>query len=151
MRRAGPSLIAVVIFLGIAHGGSVDKDANELERMLIAPCCWRQPVAGHFSPAAEKMRRGIRAMLTVGKSKSEIIDFYVDQHGQAILARPPFTGFNMLAYLLPGVFMLTFAGLLGKYLLKSLRKEFSRQPPTSRSATDQRYAAQLEREFGELD
>jgi len=68
---------------------------------LIAPCCWTQTVDVHQSEASSQIKEQIRIMIVQGKSDSEILDGFVRQYGEKILAAPPARGFNLLAYLLP--------------------------------------------------
>jgi len=90
---------------------ALEKEAKELENLIIAPCCWRQPVAVHFSPAADQIRKDVRKMLASGMSREEILDIYVDEYGEKILAKPRASGFNILAYILPVIFLIAGAGV----------------------------------------
>jgi cytochrome c-type biogenesis protein CcmH len=83
----------------------LEKEAKAIEGMLIAPCCWRQPVAVHYSPKADEIRSTIREMLRSGQSRQEILNSFVTEYGDKILAKPPARGFNLLAYLLPVLFL----------------------------------------------
>ena len=141
-------LLLLLLMAGAAAAVDLEGQAHELERLLIAPCCWRQPVADHLSAEADQMRAGIRALLQEGKTKDEILDFYVAQYGQAILAKPPYRGFNLLAYALPGVFLLFLGGGLAWVLASSRRRPAL--APLSKEALPSCYATQLERELKEM-
>ena len=82
------------------------KSAKNLEQMLVAPCCFRQPVVTHLSGAATAAKINIRRLLDEGKSEEEIIDEYVAEYGERILAAPRTEGFGITAYLLPIVALL---------------------------------------------
>jgi cytochrome c-type biogenesis protein CcmH len=84
----------------------LEKQAKEIENLIIAPCCWRQPVAVHFSPAADEVRTEIRQMLASGMKEEEILDAYVAEYGEKIRAKPKAAGFNLLAYFLPVAFLI---------------------------------------------
>lgn len=77
------------------------KSAARIEGNLIAPCCWTQTVALHESQKAEEIKMQVRLLLAQGKEESEIMDIFVGQYGEQILAAPRASGFNWLAYLLP--------------------------------------------------
>lgn len=141
--------LLLLLMVGAATADSLGEQARELERLLIAPCCWRQPVADHLSAEADQLRREIRALLGEGRTKEEILDFYVAQYGQAILAKPPYRGFNLLAYALPGFFLLVLGGGLGWIALRSRRRPAGAALP--REAPPNGYAARLEQELKELD
>ena len=83
-----------------------EESAKNIERMLIAPCCFRQPLAMHVSIAATEVKINIRKLLKEGKSEEEIIDEYVAEYGERILAAPRTEGFGLTAYLLPIVALL---------------------------------------------
>jgi cytochrome c-type biogenesis protein CcmH/NrfF len=75
--------------------------AKRLERKLIAPCCFSQTVANHYSDVAAHMKQQIRQLLAQGHTEEQILDAYVRVYGERILAEPRTSGFNLLAYLTP--------------------------------------------------
>lgn len=52
-----------------------------------------------FSPA---LHREVMAMMREGKAPEDIVAFFVEREGPAILMSPPARGFNLVAYLAPG-------------------------------------------------
>ncbi len=113
----------------------------------MAPCCWTQTVSKHYSGAAGEIRQGIRTMLSEGKNRQEILDFYVATYGERILAMPPARGFNLMAYLLPGLFLVV-GGWTTTALLRKWRQD--RSPDvfdTSHPPPERAYAERLEREL----
>lgn len=146
--KTATGLFLMLLMAGGAAPATLEEQAHQLERLLIAPCCWRQPVVDHFSAEADQMREEIRALLQEGKTQEEILAFYVAQYGQAILAKPPYRGFNLLAYVLPGCFLLVLGGGLGWVAIKSRqRPAVTPLPQVPLTST---YAAQLEQELKEL-
>ncbi|MCC7263154.1 MAG: cytochrome c-type biogenesis protein CcmH [Candidatus Latescibacteria bacterium] len=146
--KASTWLLLVPLMAGVAAPVTLEEQAHQLERLLIAPCCWRQPVADHISAEAGQMRGEIRVLLQEGKTQEEILAFYVAQYGQAILAKPPYQGFNLLAYVLPGCFLLVLGGGLGWMAIKSRQRPAAAPPPPA--SFPSAYAAQLEQELKEL-
>ena len=59
------------------------------------------------------MRAFIRARIAAGDTKSEIKAKLVDQFGESVLAAPPKSGFNLLAWLLPLAGIVVAATILG--------------------------------------
>ena len=102
---------------------ALELRARAIEEKVIAPCCWKQPVSQHYSEAATTIRRQIREMLSAGKSEEQILDFYVAEYGERVLASPRARGFNILAYVLP------WAGLAAgiAVLVLALRRWLSRK------------------------
>ncbi len=80
---------------------SLEQEARQIERMLIAPCCWMQPVSEHSSQASDQVRREIRERLSRGMNRQQILDSFVDEYSVRILAEPPNRGFNRFLYLTP--------------------------------------------------
>ena len=66
------------------------KLAEDFTFCLIAPCCWNMTVDQHESPAAKKVRLQAADLVKAGKTKSEILDYFVaqPQYGERILATP---------------------------------------------------------------
>jgi cytochrome c-type biogenesis protein CcmH len=140
------------IFLAAASLGAADKKGEELvrelENMLIAPCCWSQPISQHYSEVSEKMRKEVREMVAAGKSRDEILDSYVSEYGERILATPRPRGFNALAYVLPWA-----ALILGGWLLFVLLRKLRAPAPAAIAAPppDARYTSIVEKEIKDLD
>ena len=62
--------------------------AVALQKSLLAPCCWAEPVATHRSELALEMRAEINRMVGEGKSDREILDHYRARYGMRILVEP---------------------------------------------------------------
>jgi cytochrome c-type biogenesis protein CcmH len=131
-----------------ADNAQIDKKAREIDDNLIAPCCWTQPVSEHYSEVAEKIRKEVRAMVAAGSSRDEILDHFVAQYGERILAAPRATGFNGLVYILPWL-----ALVLGAWLLIILIKKLRAPVPVSNPAPlpDAQYTSAVEKEMKELE
>ncbi len=61
---------------------------DRLERSVLAPCCYTQPVSQHQSEIAVKMRLEIAKWVREGRADREILDVYVQQYGSRILVDP---------------------------------------------------------------
>jgi cytochrome c-type biogenesis protein CcmH/NrfF len=61
---------------------------GRLERAVLAPCCYAEPVAIHQSEIALKMRLEIAKWVTAGKSDQEILGAYVQEYGAKVLVDP---------------------------------------------------------------
>jgi cytochrome c-type biogenesis protein CcmH len=88
--------LSLLIITGIAQAALPDAGFNgadearyhRLCRQLIAPCCWSQPVETHLSPAADRARGEVAAMIRAGKSDRQILDSFIARYGERILAEP---------------------------------------------------------------
>ena len=61
---------------------------DHLERAVLAPCCYTEPVAIHQSEIALKMRLEIAKWVAAGKSDRDILDTYVGLYGSKVLVDP---------------------------------------------------------------
>jgi cytochrome c-type biogenesis protein CcmH len=100
----------------------------ELERELICPTC-HETLAASTSPIAERIF--IRARIAAGDTKSEIKDKLVDQFGESVLAAPPKSGFNLLAWVLPLVGIVLAAGVVGFLAYRWSRSRKAEEPGPS--------------------
>jgi cytochrome c-type biogenesis protein CcmH len=127
------SALCALLFLVSPATAATDLEsrARDIDNKLMAPCCGANTVREHDSGPAMQMRAEIRQMLADGKSEREILDHFVMQHGEKILAMPAAQGFNLLAYLLPVGFLVFGGGFL--YL--ALRR-WQKRPPAQKVASD---------------
>jgi len=96
------------LFLSIALFIALSVDADTLEDQiaeisgeLMCPVCEGQSVAESNAQLARDMRAVIKTKLHEGKTKEEIIDYFVSSYGETILASPPPRGFSTILWLLP--------------------------------------------------
>ena len=131
-----------------AENGADEAMVRDIEDHLIAPCCWTQPISQHESAVAVQMRQEVRSMVAAGMSREEIMDHFVSQYGERVLATPRPEGFNRLVYLLPWI-VLVFGVWLLFILLKKLRTS---APAASQTPSlDNRYASLVEKELKDLE
>lgn len=103
--------------------GVLDNDpvVIAIERRLRCTCgctldmytCRTTDFTCTYSPALHKE---VVAMIEAGKTPEEIIAFYVERDGEAVLMAPPAEGFNIAGYLVPGLVIATVGLGLGAYL-----------------------------------
>jgi cytochrome c-type biogenesis protein CcmH len=84
----------------------------DLEGEVMCPEC-NTTLDQSSSPAARQIKALISARIAAGDSKDDIKDLLVAEYGAQILAAPPKTGFNLLAWLLPIIGLLGGALILG--------------------------------------
>jgi len=96
------ALVAAVALLIAPSALASDRHPtlNELENEVMCPVC-NTTLAQSDSPAAHQIERDISARIRQGWTKTEIKNSLVAEYGESILASPPKSGFNLLAWLLP--------------------------------------------------
>lgn len=145
-----PVLLCAIVSLGAENPQVAEKKAREIEDNLIAPCCWSQPVSQHYSEAAAQIRTEVRAMVAAGKSRDEILDHFVAQYGERILATPRPKGFNALAYVLPWAALILGAWLLIT-MIRKRRSPEQAPSPGPLALPDARYTSIIDKELKDLE
>ena len=82
--------------------------------MLMCPVCPAETIDQAQVEISRQMRRVVREMLAEGASRDQILQFFVDRYGTGVLAAPPKSGVNLVAWVVPvvGVLAALGAGLL---------------------------------------
>ena len=93
------ALCALVAAL-LAGTATAAPSPADLESQLVCPVCGTT-LDQSDAPIAQRMKRYIRQRLAAGASEKQIKAELVDQFGPAVLAEPPKSGFDLLAWLVP--------------------------------------------------
>ncbi len=129
------ALLCVVALTPMVYAQSPDeeleKEAQSIDRMIMCPVCPAETIDQAQVEISFQMRAVVREMLAEGRSREEILDYFVDRYGPDILAAPPKTGANLLAWILPIVGVA--AGLGGVFLI--IRAMTGRGRPSPAAAT----------------
>ncbi len=125
MRRACVVLLLAALALP-ATGAASEKHPTlrELEGDLMCPTCGTSLELSN-APAANQIRRFVRARIAAGDTKSEIEDKLVVEFGRGVLASPPKEGFDLLAWVLPLLALGVGAAAIGVLVVRWSR---SREP-----------------------
>jgi cytochrome c-type biogenesis protein CcmH len=123
-RRLALALVVGAAFAGSAAAADPPR-ASDLEAELVCPVC-DTTLDQSNAPVAERMKLYIRQRIAAGDSEQEIKDALVAEFGPGVLARPPDSGFGLLAWLLP------LAGLAaGAVAVAVLVRGWSRRRPST--------------------
>lgn len=144
-------IIAAVLDASAAK--SIDDQVKEIAYLLMCPVCQGQSVGESNSNLAHDMRDIIRKQLEEGKSKEEILAYFVNSYGESILASPPPKGINWLLWLLPGV-AIVFGGLgiiLFLYKSQSNKNDDKHTSENTRPEVDNDYIKRIEEELEKGD
>jgi cytochrome c-type biogenesis protein CcmH len=94
-------LVAALLVAPAAVASEEHPTQSELERELVCPLCKPATLDQSDSQIARRMKAVIARRIAASDSKSEIKDRLVEQFGPQVLAAPPRSGFNWLAWVLP--------------------------------------------------
>lgn len=114
----------------------LERQMLEIAKDLRCAVCQNQPVAESNSDLAKDMRVIIREQLVAGKSRTEILDYFVQRYGDYVLLKPPYARTGTVLWVLPPVLLLLLAVLAWFFI----RRHAQHQPPPAPpplSAADQ--------------
>ncbi len=144
-RRAAwliPVLLAALAFAAPAMSLTVVEVAREVR----CPTC-NTPLDVSNSPAADRMKVFIAGRIAEGDDKQQIIDALVGEFGRGVLATPPKSGFDLVAWVVP--IILVVGGLVAiPFIARGWARRRRDEPPPEISAED---AARLDDELRRHD
>ena len=95
--------------------------AQDIDRMLMCPVCPAQTIDQTEVTLAQQMRAQVRELLAAGASREEVLSWFRERYGPGIVAEPPRSGINLIAWLVPGaVLVIAMAG--GILVLRAMRR-----------------------------
>jgi cytochrome c-type biogenesis protein CcmH len=124
MRRLALVLLVLLAFPAAALGSEEHPTLRELEGELMCPTCGTTLELSN-APAADQIRRFVRARIAAGDTKSEIKDKLVAEFGRGVLASPPKEGFDLLAWVLPLLALALGAAVIGVLVVRWSRRDKS--------------------------
>ena len=105
-------IILLIFFFNFILGNN--SLVSDLEKSLMAPCCWTGTVADHGNPNMEK---SIKELVNKNMNKKEILDHFVNIYGERILAVPIARGFNLMAWIAPILILILGCIILYNYII----------------------------------
>lgn len=162
LRRAlGVTVAAAGLWVGVlpAAGAEPPPDPVDVAKSIMSPVCPGRLIADCPSPEAEQLREVIRRQVREGKSKEEIIQYFVEVYGPSVRPAPPHRGFFLTAWYLPLALMLSGGGVIFLLIRIWSRDEGGSgggagETPAVESPKDpeyQKYARRLDQELKEYD
>jgi cytochrome c-type biogenesis protein CcmH len=103
-------------------GNPSDNDVNRVAKQLYCPVCPNTPLDVCETKACEDWRAQIRDQLSEGWTDQQIMDYFVAQYGERVLAEPQQTGFTSLVWFLPLIVVLVGLGIVYE-ILRNWRKQ----------------------------
>lgn len=131
---------ALVLFIALpVFAAQVTEDPLERQMLGIAKdlrcaVCQNQPVSESNADLARDMRQVIREQLQAGKSRAQIIDYFVARYGDYVLMKPPTDGPGAVVWLAPATLLLV-VGVSGFVFLRR-RLRVSLPPPPELTRED---------------
>ena len=119
-RRLGLALVLAIALLAPAGVFAQEPQTNlaDIEDEVMCPICGVSLELVTDAPQAQQQRDFIRTLIAQGLTKDEIKDRLVAEYGDEVLAVPAAEGFDLAAWLVPGVAI----GVAGVAILIAVRR-----------------------------
>ncbi len=145
------ALASVVYAQDGGPGTPTDNDVIRVAKQLYCPVCPNTPLDVCETKACEDWRAQIRDQLSKGWTDQQIIDYFVTQYGERVLAEPQRKGFTSLVWFLPLIVVLVGVGVV----YEILRNWHKQKPAPARAVPlpeiPEAIRQKIEREIQELD
>jgi cytochrome c-type biogenesis protein CcmH len=148
------ALLALLVAFGGSAGAAAplpEVNINEIEAEVMCPVCGTLLELAE-SPQAQREKAFIARLIAEGKTKSEVKDALVAQYGNAVLALPQDTGFDLSAYAVPIIAFVLAALALGFGVYRWRRSSGPQddRPPAARGPTEAE-RRRLDEDLGRYD
>ena len=145
--------LTILVFLIGACGGegepSLEKQAQSIDKSLMCPVCAGQTIDQSASQLARQMQAVVRDKLADGWSREQILQFFVDRYDEGVLAAPPKSGFNLVAWVVPLAAVVAAVGTVTLVIRAMRRSPVTIQeygPPAEKGLEP--YLSQVDEELG---
>lgn len=143
MRRLIPLilLLALPAFASQVTEDPIERQVLDIAKDLRCTVCQNQPVSESNAELARDMRAIIREQVQAGKSRDEIVKYFVDRYGDYVLMNPPKRGPGTIVWMGP-LALIVVVGLSGfVFLRRRLRPSLPPVPPLSKDDAERVRAA----------
>ena len=145
------ALLFVLVFVSPVRAASAT--VGDISKELICQCGCSMVLSNctHVECASrEAMIALIEQNLAQGRTEEQIIQSFVAQYGEQVLASPPKRGFNLTAWVLPFVAILGGGGVVYIALRNWVRRGQRSQTDTMAEEGDEEYQRRLKKELEEF-
>jgi cytochrome c-type biogenesis protein CcmH len=132
---------------GTPPGPVTDNDVNRVARQLYCPVCENTPLDVCPTQACIQWRATIHDKLAAGWTDQQILDYFVAQYGERVLARPSTHGLNVLVWVIPPVLLAGGAVVLWRFLRQVRPAPVSAVSAASAATAGDEYSERLEQEL----
>jgi cytochrome c-type biogenesis protein CcmH len=130
VRRVAAILVAAVALAApVAQAAEPRTSLSDIEDEVMCPVCGVPLQLADNAPQAERERAYIERLIAQGKTKQQIKDALVAQFGSEVLATPDDSGFDLAAWIVPGLAIL--AALAGVALAARRWRRGRSEPATA--------------------
>lgn len=128
-----------------------DNDVNRVAKQLYCPVCPNTPLDVCETKACQDWRAQIRDQLAQGWTDQQVIDYFVAQYGERVLAEPQRKGFTSLVWFLPLIMVLLGMGVVYEILRNWKKKQPAPSVAVPTTQIPDEVLKKIEREICEMD
>ncbi|MBI5783286.1 MAG: cytochrome c-type biogenesis protein CcmH [Gammaproteobacteria bacterium] len=99
----------------------LERRMLDIAKDLRCAVCQNQPISESNADLARDMRQIVREQIQAGKSREEIINYFVERYGDYVLMNPPVRGPGTVVWLAPLALLLV-VGVSGFVFLRHRRR-----------------------------
>lgn len=127
--------------LNLNDNASLDIKFSQLTTSLYCYCgCSRETLQQCVCGVSQQTQEDFRNRLAAGATVEQIRDDYIAAHGPQYSALMPAEGFNIVAYVMPGIIIVLLGIVVFLFLKLKSRSQHAQQPaptkPQSSASTD---------------
>ena len=100
-----------------------DKRIQELNKVLMCPVCPGESIDQSQNELSSQMRAIVEEKVREGWTDKQIKDYFVQRYGPRVVMNPPFSGFSIIAWIIPPFILVSSAILFVFYIRSKLRVE----------------------------
>jgi len=153
MSQAAAALAAVLVLMGAPVAVAADcpkTTLGDIEDEVMCPVCGTTLALATEAPQARRERELVERLIDRCRSKEQVKAALVAEFGESVLALPDDEGFDLAAYLVPGLALLLAGGALGAAAVRWRRRPGAGpasqpSPPPPSGTASSRLEADLER------
>ncbi len=134
-----------------------DNDVNRVAKQLYCPVCPNTPLDVCETQACTDWRAQIKDQLGQGWTDQQVIDYFVIQYGERVLAEPKRSGFTSFVWILPLIALVIGGAIVAQVMRgwKTARRAPAPAAPAAAAATapagiPPEVLARLERELKDI-
>lgn len=113
----------------------LERAMLEIAKELRCAVCQNQPISESNSELARDMRAIIREQLQAGKSRDQIVEYFVARYGDYVLLKPPFHQRGLLLWLGPPL-LLAIVAAVAWFVIRRRATAPGAPPPPPLSPAD---------------
>jgi len=95
------ALLSLPAFAVEVKEDPLERQMLDIAKELRCAVCQNQPISESNAPLAQDMRQVIKEQIKAGKSRDEIVQYFVERYGNYVLMKPPVHGPGTVLWIFP--------------------------------------------------